>query len=241
MNSSADTGNTGLFSELPADAWWQEQGQFRTLHALNHARIHFVRSITAADKDWHSNSSILDAGCGGGILSIGLARVGYAVTGVDQSANAIEAAKRQSELEGLTKAEFVHSDMLGFCTSNKQRFDMACCMELVEHVDDPGETISLLSRQLRPGGHMVLSTLNRSLCSYLVNILAAEYALRLLPIGTHDWQSFVTPSEMSAMLSNANCKVMAMAGIRLLPLLWRSTLVSNPGHHYIVHAVKNKD
>lgn len=240
MNSSADTGNTELFSELPAEAWWQERGQFRTLHALNHARIHFIRDITAADPGWHGNSGILDAGCGGGILSMGLARLGYAVTGVDQSANAIEAAKRQSSLEGLDRAEFVHSDMLGFCAESKRRFDMACCMELVEHVDDPGEIISLLSGQLRPGGHMVLSTLNRSLGSYLINILAAEYALRLLPIGTHDWQRFVTPSEMSAMLGKAGCTVMSAAGIRLLPLLWRSTLVSAPGHHYIMHAVKGQ-
>lgn len=221
-----------LFAELPVAAWWQESLPLRTLHALNPARIKFIADATGSK---HSKT-ILDAGCGGGILSMELARAGHQVTGIDNSANAITAASQKAQQENLATVQFTHTDIFSFCQKNNKAYDLVTCMELVEHVDDPAKAITALVGQLRPGGDLVVSTLNRTMASYLVNIVVAEYMLRLLPIGTHDWQHFITPAEMSDILHKSGCKIMAINGIRLVPGLWRSTLVDKPGHHYIVHA-----
>ena len=204
--------------EAIAGQWWDTNGKFRPLHRQGPARLAFIRDSLLGHFGRERSPlhclqglSILDVGCGGGLVSEPLARLGAGVTGIDPTEEAILVARRHAEAQGLSidyRAATVE-DML----AAGRRFDAVVCLEVVEHVPDVGAFLKTLAGLVRPGGAIVLSTLNRTFKAYALAIIAAEYVLGWLPRGTHDWQRFVTPEELSSHLAASGFSAPHFSGL----------------------------
>ncbi len=238
--STLDTGEVAQFAKL-ADEWWDETGPFKPLHRLNPARLTYIRDRLCAQFDRDPKEppcleglSILDIGCGGGLVSEPLARLGATVTGIDPAPETIAAAKAHAEGSGLTidyQATTAEALMqpLGDSADKKaivdqgRRFDAVLLLEVVEHVPDVPAFLKRLAPLVAEGGIMIASTLNRTLKSYALAIVGAEYVLRWIPAGTHQWDRFVTPDELKAALSGAGLKPTDLTGMIYDPLAddWR--------------------
>ena len=225
---SFDAREVAKFAAL-ADQWWDEEGPFRPLHRLNPVRLGFIRDHLAEKfaRDIRAahplkGLRIADIGCGGGLLAEPLARLGATVTGIDATAQNIRAASAHAAQSGLAidyrvaTAEALHDA--------GERFDAVLNMEVVEHVADVDAFLDAAAGLVRPGGLMLAATLNRTLKSYGFAILGAEFLLRWLPRGTHDWRRFVRPSELAAGLRRANMTVTQFAGVVYNPLSGRWSL-----------------
>ncbi len=225
---SVDAREVAKFAAL-ADQWWDEEGPFRPLHRLNPVRLGFIRDHLAEKfaRDIRAahplkGLRIADIGCGGGLLAEPLARLGATVTGIDATAQNIRAASAHAAQSGLAidyrvaTAEALHDA--------GERFDAVLNMEVVEHVADVDAFLDAAAGLVRPGGLMLAATLNRTLKSYGFAILGAEFLLRWLPRGTHDWRRFVRPSELAAGLRRANMTVTQFAGVVYNPLSGRWSL-----------------
>lgn len=191
-----------------SNEWWDTEGPLKTLHDINPARLQFIKNYIEISK-----CSVLDVGCGGGILSEGLARQGAIVTGLDVEPDALAAAKKHAEDAQLT-IEYVCCPVEEYETA---AFDVITCMEMLEHVTDPMLVIEHCSRLLKPGGYLFLSTLNRTMKAYASAIVAAEYALRLLPRQTHDFDKFIKPSELAAMVRANGLEMAGLSGMAYNP------------------------
>jgi len=220
--ASVDPDEIERFSAL-ADEWWDPAGAFAPLHRMSHARMAFIREALselgaddAASFRPFTGLRVLDVGCGGGLLCEPLSRLGATVTGIDASDQAIAAAKAHAVLSGLEityecgAAEALLERVDGVET---RRFDAVIASEVIEHVTDPAAFLASLADLARPGGVVVLTTLNRSARSMVIAKVLAEYVLRVLPAGTHDWRKFLTPDELSALMREAGLKVTAERGI----------------------------
>lgn len=215
--STVDPAEIDRFSEMAA-TWWDPQGSARPLHAMNPTRLAFIRDRALAAFGGDADSAaplaghtVLDAGCGGGLLSEPLARMGGRVTGIDASAPAIEVASGHAERSGLSityRAEPVET-----LAREGRQYDLVCALEIVEHVADRAAFCHALAAVLRPGGLLVMSTLNRTARSFAVAIVGAEYVVRLLPRGTHNWRQFVRPRELAADLRDAGLTLDRTAGM----------------------------
>jgi 2-polyprenyl-6-hydroxyphenyl methylase/3-demethylubiquinone-9 3-methyltransferase len=206
-----------------AHEWWDAQGPMRPLHKLNPARMEFLRDSICAHFNRKANGpaplknlSILDIGCGGGLLCEPLARLGATVTGLDAGKEAIEVARTHATLSGLTIN--YHNDSAEKFARGKTKFDVVTLLEIVEHVADIGSLLESASALLKPSGIVILSTLNRNTKSFLMGIVAAEYILRWVPKGTHSWRKFLRPSELAAHLQEAGLEVKDITGIVFNPL-----------------------
>lgn len=180
--------------------WWDENGPFKPLHRLNPVRMRYIkeRICTHFDRDFNNlkaleGINVLDIGCGGGLACESLARMGASVTGLDADANAIEVAKKHAELSELT-ISYENKDAGTLDT----QYDVVLALEVVEHVSDVSAFIKICSDRLKPGGVLIMSTLNRTAKSYALGIVAAEYILQWVPRGTHSWKKFLKPSEVAA-------------------------------------------
>jgi len=227
--ANADPAELDKFGALAA-TWWEPNGPSRTLHDINPCRLEFItaRCDLAA-------AHVLDVGCGGGILTEALARAARSATGIDAAPEVIAVARAHAETAGLA-IEYRIATAEAFATDHASGFDCVVSMELLEHVPDPESLIVALGALVRPGGDLFLSTLNRTPLAYAQAVLAAEYLLRLLPIGTHDYRQFLKPAETAALLRRAGLTVKAICGMRYNPLVRRATLVSQPQVNYLVHA-----
>lgn len=240
--ANLDPHEVDRFARL-AGEWWDAHGKFRPLHQIGPARLTFLRTratrhFGAVEEGLHplSGLSALDVGCGGGLISEPLARLGARVTGIDPAMENIAAARRHAEPQGLAidyracRAE----DLLaaGEC------FDLLVCLEVVEHVPDPGSFIATCAGLVRPGGLMVLSTINRTLKAYALAILGAEYVLRWLPVGTHQWDRFVTPGELAAYCEAAGLLRPEFEGLIYSPLNDRWALGPDTDVNYMASARK---
>lgn len=204
--------------ERLASEWWDTSGKLRPLHAQGPARLGFIRDALMRHFDRPSGGlkplaglTILDVGCGGGLVSEPLARLGATVTGIDPTTDSIAVARRHAEGQGL--AIDYRTASVEQLVANCERFDAVVCMEVIEHVPDPAAFVKSLGQLVRPGGAIVMSTLNRTLKSYALAIVAAEYVLGWLPRGTHDWNRFVTVDELGRYLQAAGFSTPTTSGI----------------------------
>ncbi|MEI6267255.1 MAG: bifunctional 2-polyprenyl-6-hydroxyphenol methylase/3-demethylubiquinol 3-O-methyltransferase UbiG [Methylococcaceae bacterium] len=195
-----------------AERWWDAQGEFKTLHDINPLRLQFIQSyIDIAGK------RMVDVGCGGGILTEGLAKLGADALGIDLSEELIDIA----DLHGLESGVNAHYQKISaeaLAEQQPESFDHVTCMEMLEHVPDPGSIISACATLVKPGGMVFFSTLNRKPKAYLLAILAAEHILQMLPKGTHDYKTFIKPSELSQSARAAGLELQGMIGIEYNPL-----------------------
>ncbi|HXS40534.1 MAG TPA: bifunctional 2-polyprenyl-6-hydroxyphenol methylase/3-demethylubiquinol 3-O-methyltransferase UbiG [Stellaceae bacterium] len=224
---SVDRAELARFAAI-APQWWDESGAFRPLHHLNAARLSFVRDRLAAHFERATKTrrpfaglKLLDIGCGGGLMSEPLTRLGCRVTGIDADDAALAVARRHAREQDLVidyRAESLES-----LAKKKARFDVVLALEIVEHVTDPEEFLRLAAGLVEPGGALILSTLNRTPKAYLFAIVGAEYLLRWLPRGTHAFRKFRRPSELALALRRAGLEIADMAGLNYDPVrsLWR--------------------
>ena len=208
------------FNALAA-RWWDRRGPMRPLHAMNPARIGWILSHTARRFPSADGVRLLDVGCGAGLAAEALARRGFDVLGIDAAEDVIAAARVHAAgaaVDGPEVRNAWHAPAYRVATAEDllaegQRFQVITALEVIEHVPDPAVFVRVLVRLLEPGGLLFLSTLNRTRRSFMVAKLGAEYVLRLLPVGTHDWRQFITPAELSGLLRDVGARVTDTAGL----------------------------
>ncbi|PHV26937.1 bifunctional 3-demethylubiquinol 3-O-methyltransferase/2-polyprenyl-6-hydroxyphenol methylase [Janthinobacterium sp. BJB426] len=224
---NADPLEIQKFSEL-AHRWWDPTSEFRPLHEINPLRLEWINAkVPLAGK------RVIDIGCGGGILAESMARKGADVTGIDLSEKALKVADLHS-LESGAKVRYKLIAAETMAEEEPGQYDVVTCMEMLEHVPDPAAIVKACATLVKPGGHVFLSTLNRNPKAYLFAILGAEYLLRLLPKGTHDYDKFITPAELSQYLRSAGLDVNSMRGMGYNPLTKIYSLNSDTSVNYLV-------
>lgn len=210
-----------------ASKWWDPEGDFKTLHQINPLRLNLVnKTVSLSGKD------VLDVGCGGGILSESMALKGANVTGVDLGKALLEVA----DLHGLDKGvsvNYQHISVEDLADKKPGQFDCVTCMELLEHVPDPVSIINACSALVKPDGYVFLSTLNRNPKSYLLSIIGAEYILGMLPKGTHDYSSFIKPSELALWARQAGLVLQESRGIEYNPFTQSFSMTNDISVNYI--------
>ncbi|MDO9163831.1 MAG: bifunctional 2-polyprenyl-6-hydroxyphenol methylase/3-demethylubiquinol 3-O-methyltransferase UbiG [Methylococcaceae bacterium] len=210
-----------------AERWWDPQGEFKTLHDINPLRIEFIQRYADI-----AGKRIVDVGCGGGILTEGLAKQGADALGIDLSEELIDIA----DLHGLESGVNAHYQKISaevLADQQAESFDHVTCMEMLEHVPDPGSIISACAKMVKPGGMVFFSTLNRKPKAYLLAIVAAEHVLRMLPKGTHDFKTFIKPSELSQSARASGLELQGMVGIEYNPFNKRFSLGKDVDVNYI--------
>jgi 2-polyprenyl-6-hydroxyphenyl methylase/3-demethylubiquinone-9 3-methyltransferase len=223
----------GRFDAL-ADRWWDPAGPMRALHRINPARIGWIAERLGRLAPRPSNVQVLDVGCGGGLAAEALARRRFAVTGIDASAELITAAERHAAGKDLSLTYRVATAEA--LLAEGARYDAVLALEVVEHVADPGDFVRTLAGLTAPGGMLILSTLNRTARSFLAAKVGAEYLLRWLPLGTHDWRAFLAPAELAALVRGAGARVADLAGLSCDPLGGRWRISRDLSINYLLAA-----
>lgn len=225
-----DQKNLNIF-ENDAAHWWSDKGPFSVLHHLNPIRTRYILNHTLSHLKRSNLEGVrfLDVGCGGGIFSESLARLDASVVGIDASAGAIHVAQNRVEKSKL--------DISYHCSSiedfEKQSFDVVCALEIIEHVQNPDFFVEHIASHVKPGGLVFLSTLNRTWHSYLSAIVGAEYMMRLIPKGTHDWKRFIKPYELRLIAQKAGLQMVDMKGLFYNPLTKNVKLTSHMNVNYM--------
>lgn len=232
QSENVDPHEINKFGSL-AERWWDLDGEFRTLHAVNPLRTGFILEHAVI-----SDQKVLDVGCGGGILCEALAQLGGHVTGIDLSDDLIEIADLHGLESGL-KVDYRKVSAEALASEQAESFDSITCMEMLEHVPDPESIVEACSRLVKPGGKVFFSTLNRKLKSFLMAVVGAEYVLRMIPKGTHDYKMFIKPSELSVWSRRSGLEIEAITGIEYNPLSRKFSLGPDIDVNYI--AVFSKD
>jgi 2-polyprenyl-6-hydroxyphenyl methylase/3-demethylubiquinone-9 3-methyltransferase len=210
-----------------AERWWDPQGELKTLHDINPLRLQFIRRFTDL-----KGTRIVDVGCGGGILTEGLAKEGADALGIDLSAELLDIADLHS-LESGIRTQYRKISAEDLAAEQPAGFDHVTCMEMLEHVPDPGAIINACATLVKPGGMVFFSTLNRKPKAYLLAIVAAEHVLKMLPKGTHEYKTFIKPSELCQSARNAGLQLSGMVGIEYNPLTKRFSLGKDIDVNYI--------
>lgn len=224
--SSVNKEELDKFKKL-AHEWWARDGELKTLHDINPARMEFIRSFVDL-----SQKRVLDLGSGGGILSEALCQKGAIVTGVDAEETAISVAKAHAKVSGL-QIDYICSAIEDY---EAPKFDIIVCMEMLEHVSSPKLIIRNCKRLLKDGGFLFLSTINRNLHAYLSAVVGAEYVLKIIPKNTHEYDKFIKPSELVNLIREYNFETIAIKGLDYNPFTRKAELTSKVKVNYLLAA-----
>lgn len=235
---NVDTDEVAKFTSI-ADEWWDKNGPFAPLHTINPLRLNWIEdNVHSIQGSGLTGKKVLDVGCGGGILATSMAQRGADVTGLDLGEENLKAASIHAESIGMTDSlRYVHKPVEDLANEQAGQFDVVTCMEMLEHVPDPYSIVQACFDLLKPGGVCVLSTINRNPKSFLFAIVGAEYVLRLLDRGTHDFNKFITPAELDKMATLSGFKRHDLIGLHYNPITKRYWLAQNVDVNYMM-AVK---
>jgi 2-polyprenyl-6-hydroxyphenyl methylase/3-demethylubiquinone-9 3-methyltransferase len=231
QNSNADPAELQKFADL-AHHWWDKNSEFRPLHEINPLRLEYINGLVSLE-----GKRVLDVGCGGGILSESMSQKGAEVTGIDLGEKALKVAQLH-QLESGTKVHYRLISVESLAREMPQSFDVVTCMQMLEHVPDPAAIVQACGELLKPDGMAFFSTINRNPKAYLLAVIGAEYVLSLLPRGTHDYEKFIKPSELSSWARDAGLSVEGIKGMSYNPLSKYYRLGNDVSVNYILHVVK---
>lgn len=226
--ANADRAELARFDAIAA-GFWDPEGEFRPLHLVNPVRLQFI-----AERATLADQRVLDVGCGGGLLAEALARAGAHVTAIDLAPGMIEVARLHA-LDASLAIDYRLAAAEELAVAEAGAFDVVTCMEMLEHVPEPEAMVATLARTLRPGGALFVSTLNRNLRSFLLAIVGAEYLLKLIPRGTHEYERLIRPAELARWARAAGLELRAMAGLELNPFTRRAALSRSVAVNYLAH------
>lgn len=229
--ANADQRELQKFAEL-AHRWWDPQSEFKPLHDINPLRVGYIRERVRLP-----GARLVDVGCGGGLLSEAMANEGAVVTGIDLGEKALGVAKLH-KLESGVEVDYRLQSAEGLAAEAPGTFDVVTCLEMLEHVPDPAQSVAACAALARPGGDLFFSTLNRNPKSYLLAVIGAEYVLRMLPRGTHDYAKFIKPSELCRFCADSGLDVVDLVGMTYNPLTKAYSLGRDTDVNYLVHARK---
>lgn len=228
---NVDPAELQKFASL-AHRWWDKNSEFKPLHEINPLRLNYIDQRAGLQ-----GKRVLDVGCGGGILAESMAGKGAEVTGIDLGEKALKVAQLHS-LESGVKVEYRLVAVEELAEQYPVSFDVVTCMEMLEHVPDPAAVIAACAKLVKPGGHVFFSTINRNPKAYLFAVIGAEYVLNMLPKGTHEYEKFIKPSELSAWARLSGLTVSALKGMSYNPLSKHYWLGDDVSVNYIVHTTK---
>lgn len=228
QSTNADPSEVQKFSDL-AHRWWDPNSEFKPLHDINPLRLNWIDQAIGLD-----GKKIIDIGCGGGILSESMAAKGAQVTGIDLSDKALSVAKLHL-LESGQIVDYRHIAAETMAAEHPSSFDAVTCLEMLEHVPDPAQTVQACATLAKPGGDVFLSTINRNPKAYLLAVIGAEYILNMLPKGTHDYAKFIKPAELVRMARDAGLDLVSMIGMSYNPLTKVYSLGNDTSVNYLLH------
>jgi len=224
---NVDQSEIAKFSAL-AHRWWDQNSEFKPLHAINPLRLGWIKSFVELN-----GKRALDVGCGGGILAEALAQSGAQTTGIDLSEKALKVAELHA-LESGAQVNYQSISAEALALTEPASFDVVTCMEMLEHVPDPASVVNACAALAKPGATLFFSTLNRNPKSYLFAIIGAEYLLRLLPKGTHDYRKFITPSELGHFVRDAGLEIIGIKGLGYNPITQIYSLTNDTTVNYLI-------
>jgi len=228
---NVDTAELAKFESM-AQRWWDPAGEFRPLHDLNPVRIDYIEACAGL-----AGRRVLDVGCGGGLASEAMARRGAEVTGIDLAGGPLEVARLHA-IEAGVKVDYRLASTGQLAAECPGSFDVVTCLEMLEHVPRPSEVVASLARLVRPGGHVICSTINRGPKAFMLAIVGAEYVLRLLPAGTHEYARFIRPSELCRHAREAGLQLSGLAGIDYDPFSRRARITGDTSVNYLAHFIR---
>ncbi len=231
-DTNIDSAEIAKFDDLAAD-WWNPDGQSKPLHDINPLRLAYIRRRCDL-----AGKKVLDVGCGGGILTEALAKSGANVTGIDNAKQALSVAEAHALGVGLN-IDYAQITVEQKARQDDEQYDVVCCMEMLEHVPEPESIVRACAHLVKPNGHIFFSTLNRHPKAYFFAVLTAEYVLKLLPKGTHDYQRFIRPAEMASICrQQAKLQVLDITGMSYNPLSKKYTLGQDVHVNYLMYCQK---
>jgi 2-polyprenyl-6-hydroxyphenyl methylase/3-demethylubiquinone-9 3-methyltransferase len=225
---NADPAEIAKF-DAAAPRWWDPNGEFRPLHDLNPARLEYVEARAGL-----AGHRVLDVGCGGGLMSEGMARRGGHVLGIDLAPEALAVARLHA-LEAEIAVDYRHIAVEALAESAPAGFDLVTCLEMLEHVPDPAAIVAALARLVRPGGNVIVSTINRNAKAFALAIVGAEYVMRLLPMGTHRYARLIRPSELSQWARDSGLELADLAGLEYDPFSRSARVTGDVSVNYLAH------
>ena len=229
---NVDPSEIAKFSDL-AHHWWDTQSEFAPLHAINPLRLDWINGLTPL-----AGKRVLDIGCGGGILADAMARKGAQVLGIDLATKSLKVAQLHALEAQTPQISYREISAEALAAEQPASFDVVTCMEMLEHVPNPQSIVAACAALVKPGGWVYFSTINRNAKAYMFAIVGAEYVLKMLPRGTHDFAKFITPSELLGFARNQSLDVQAMRGLEYNPLNKRYKLSADTSVNYLVATQK---